>query len=82
MENTCARINDMIDTAIVANPGQFPDGPDFWNVCEGFLQGLVSDGIVDQWKVDPRTDDGFRVMFEKDGNSYTVIRNPDGGRQQ
>lgn len=80
-KTTEQRIHDMIDDLIVANPGQFPDGPQFLHGMEFFLSALIDEGTIDQWSIMPQSKDGYKVVVENNGKKIIVLRNPDGGRQ-
>jgi len=74
-------LHNIIDDLIVEYPGQFPDGPDFWNGLQQELKYFVEDGDIDSWVLSPRSDDGFKLRIIKDSKEMILLRESDGGKK-
>lgn len=82
MEEARNKIEDMLDEAIIQNPGEFPSGAIFTDTVLDYLHNMKHDGEVDGYSVNPWDERGLVVRVWKGSEEIEVVRAPDGGRQQ
>jgi hypothetical protein len=74
------KLHEIIDEAIIANPGQFPDGPDFLTTLEHSMEAMVDSGEADDVSLHPMEDGCWKLSASKGGDIIDAIRNADGGK--
>ena len=73
------KVHDSLDNIIINNPGQFPDGPDFISALYAYLNHLITENVIEQWSLHPKSDEGFKLVLCTNNEKVTVLRNSDGG---
>ena len=81
MINVVESIHVVLDDIINDYPGEFPDGHLFLNELQTELKYYMEDGEIDAWSLHPMSVDGFKIIVNKDGQEYSIIRNADNGKK-